>query len=79
MAGQEKRIAKKDIIKDIIFFLITVSVSYGYILLLLLIISFVFVSILPMKFKHMLIISGIVTVIIAVGYIVKRVRKYRKF
>ena len=70
--------SKIDILKDVIFFFITIAVSYGYILLMLLIISFVASRYLPMKFDDMLVYSGIGTAVIAVWYIVKKVMKYRK-
>ena len=72
-----KNYTKLDIVKDIIFFFITVAVAYGYILLLLLILSFMTSRYLPMKFDDMLVYSGIGTVIIGVWYIVKKVRKYQ--
>lgn len=73
-----ERQTKTDIIKDVIFFFLTVAVSYGYILLMLLIISFVASRYLPMKFDDMLVYSGIGAAVIGVWYIVKKVKKYRK-
>ena len=73
-----ERQTKTDIIKDVIFFFLTVAVSYGYILLMLLIISFVASRYLPMKFDDMLVYSGIGAAAIGVWYIVKKVKKYRK-
>ena len=73
-----KNYTKLDIVKDIIFFFITVAVSYGYILLMLLILSFMTSRYLPMKFDDMLWYSGIGAVIIGIWYIVKKVRKYQK-
>ena len=73
-----ERQTKTDIIKDVIFFFLTVAVSYGYILLMLLIISFVASRYLPMKFDDMLVYSGIGATAIGVWYIVKKVKKYRK-
>ena len=72
------RQTKLDLIKDIIFFFITVAVSYGYILLMLLIISFMTSRYLPMKFDDMLVYSGIGAAVVAIWYIVKKVMKYRK-
>jgi len=69
---------KLDMIKDIIFFFITIAVSYGYILLLLLIISFVASRYLPMKFDDMLLYSGIGAAAIGVWYIIKKIKKYRR-
>ena len=73
-----ERRMKTDIIKDVIFFFLTVAVSYGYILLMLLIISFVASRYLPMKFDDMLVYSGIGAAAVGVWYIVKKVKKYRK-
>ncbi len=72
------RQTKIDIIKDVLFFFITVAVSYGYILLMLLIISFMTSRYLPMKFDDMLVYSGIGAAIVGIWYIVKKVLKYRK-
>lgn len=72
------RQTKIDVIKDIIFFFITVAVAYGYILLMLLIISFMASRYLPMKFDDMLVYSGIGAAAIGVWYIVKKIMKYRK-
>lgn len=72
------RQTKIDLIKDVIFFFITVAVAYGYILLMLLIISFMASRYLPMKFDDMLVYSGIGAAAIGVWYIVKKIIKYRK-
>ena len=68
---------KLDILKDIIFFFITVAVAYGYILLILLIISFVASRYLPMQFEDMLLYSGIGAAAVGVWDICKKVKKYR--
>ena len=80
MSGRTWKHDPKDIIKDVIFFIITVGVTFGYILLILLIFSFMFVnavSILRLDFDHMLIYSGVGAAIAAVCYLVKMVKKYR--
>ena len=69
------RKTKLDILKDVIFFFITIAVSYAYLLLMLLIISFVASRYLPMKFDDMLLYSGVGTAVIGVWYIVKKVKK----
>ena len=74
----DHKYTKIDILKDIIFFFITVAVSYGYILLMLLIISFMASRYLPMKFDDMLVYSGIGAAVVAIWYIVKKVMKYQK-
>lgn len=78
MAGKDTKYEKKDIIKDFIFFILTVAAAYGYILLMLMILSFMFASVLPLKFEHMLIISGIGAVAVAVWYVKKKSEKYKK-
>ena len=74
----EHKYTKIDIIKDVIFFFVTVAAAYGYILLMLLIISFVAARYLPMQFDDMLLYSGIGAVVIAIWYIIKKVMKYQK-
>lgn len=74
----DHKYTKMDILKDIIFFFITVAVSYGYILLMLLIVSFMASRYLPMKFDDMLIYSGIGAAVVAVWYVIKKVMKYQK-
>ncbi len=78
MAGNSK-LDPKDIVKDIIFFFITVAGTYGYVLFILLLFSMIFlrfVATLRLDFEHMLIYSGIAAGIAAVWYIIKMVRKY---
>lgn len=78
MAGRNHRYVPRDWIKDAIFFVITVAASYGYILLILLIFSFFTVAYIKLSFKNMLIISAVGAVLVAVWYIVKMVKKYRR-
>ncbi len=78
MAGNSK-LDPKDIVKDIIFFFITVAGTYGYVLFLLLLFSMIFlrfVAALRLDFEHMLIYSGVAAGIAAIWYIIKMVRKY---
>ena len=75
------RMKAKDIVKDIVFFFITVAGTYGYVLFILLLFSLIFVrfvSALHLDFEHMLIYSGIAAGISAVWYTIKMVRKYNK-
>jgi len=70
----------KDIIKDIIFFILTVAGTYGYVLFILLLLSFMFlrlVAAIRLEFEQMLLISGIAAGISAVWYIIKMIRKYK--
>lgn len=81
MAGRDSKLDPKDVVKDFIFFFITVGVTFGYILLILLIFSFMFVnivSVIRLDFDHMLVYAGIGAGISAIWYIVKMIRKYRR-
>lgn len=80
MAGRTWKHDPKDVIKDFIFFFITVGVTFGYILLILLILSFMFLKMVPLlnlDFDHMLLYSGAGAGIAAIYYIVKMIKKYR--
>lgn len=71
----------KDIVKDIIFFFLTVAGTFAYVLFILLILSFMFVryvSIIKLDFEHMLIYSGVAAGISAVWYLIKMIKKYTK-
>lgn len=77
--ARDSKLDPKDIVKDIIFFFITVAVTYGYVLFILLLFSLIFVryvATLHLDFDHMLIYSGIAAGISAVWYIIKMIRKY---
>ena len=78
MANNSKH-EPKAIVKDIVFFFITVAGTYGYVLFILLLFSLIFlrfVSALRLDFDHMLIYSGVAAGISAIWYIVKMIRKY---
>lgn len=78
MSGNRK-LEPGNIIKDIVFFFITVVGTYGYVLFILLLFSLIFVryvSALRLDFDHMLIYSGVAAGISAVWYIVKMIKKY---
>ena len=80
MAGDSK-LNPKDIVKDIIFFFLTVAGTYAYILFILMLLSFMFlrfVAFINLEFEQMLIISGVAAGISAVWYIIKMIRKYNK-
>ena len=77
MTGRKQE--PKGIVKDIIFFFITVAGTYGYVLFILLLLSLIFlrfVSFINLDFEHMLIYSGIAAGISAIWYIIKMIRKY---
>lgn len=68
---------KRDIVKDIIFFFVTLAVTFGYVLLLLLILSFISLSFFHFEIEKMLIGAGACMVLVGILYIVKMVKKYR--
>ena len=77
MAGKKNE--PQNIVKDIIFFFITVAGTYGYVLFILLLFSLIFlrfVSFIDLDFEHMLIYSGIAAGVSAIWYIIKMIRKY---
>lgn len=77
--ARDSKLDPKDIVKDIIFFFITVAGTYAYVLFLLLVLSLVFlrlISFINLEFEHMLIISGVAAGISALWYIIKMIRKY---
>ena len=77
--ARDSKLDPKDIVKDIVFFFITVAGTYGYVLFLLLVLSLVFlrlISFINLEFEHMLIISGVAAGISALWYIIKMIRKY---
>ena len=79
MTGNSK-FEPKDVVKDIIFFFLTVAGTYGYVLFILLLLSFMFlrfVAVIRLEFEHMLVISGVAAGIYAVWYVIKMIRKYK--
>lgn len=77
--ARDSKLDPRDIVKDIVFFFITVAGTYGYVLFLLLVLSLVFlrlISFINLEFEHMLIISGVAAGISALWYIIKMIRKY---
>ena len=86
--ARDSKLDPRDIVKDIIFFFITVALTYGYSLFLMLVLSLVFVRgvsfvnssgfFLKFDFDHMLIYAGVFAGISAIWYIIKMIRKYSK-
>ena len=77
--ARDTKLDPKDIVKDIIFFFLTVAGTYGYVLFILMLLSFMFlrfVAFISLEFEHMLIIAGVVAGIAAVYYIIKMIKKY---
>ena len=78
MSDRNNKYTPRDWVKDAIFFVITVAAAYGYILLMLLIFSFMTSYYIKLNFEQMLIISAVGSVIVAIWYIIKMVKKYRR-
>lgn len=84
--AREYKHEPRDIIKDIIFFFLTVAGTYGYSLFLMLVLSLIFVRgvsfvnssgfFLKFDFDHMLIYAGVFAGISGLWYIIKMIRKY---
>jgi len=69
---------KKDIVKDVIFFILTTVFSFGYWMLMWLIISFVTSSYIPFKIEGIFVLAILCTVAVDIIYILKKVKIYRK-
>lgn len=69
---------KADIVKDIIFFFLTTAFAFGYFMLVLLIISFVTTSFLHFTIEGITIASAVGTAGVAIYYIAKKIKQYRK-
>ncbi len=67
-----------DIVKDLIFFIITVGAAFGWSVLCLLIISFITLSYLHFTFEGILIASGVIAGAAGIWYLAGMIRKYRK-
>lgn len=84
--ARDSKIEPKSIVKDIVFFVLTVAGTYGYSLFIMLLLSLIFVRgvafvnssgfFLKFDFDHMLIYAGVFAGISAVWYIIKIIRKY---
>ena len=77
--GRGKKFTKMDLIKDFIFFLITTACSMIWVMTVLLIISFVTLSYLHFTIEGMFITAIVGTVFVDIYYIVKTVKKYKKY
>jgi hypothetical protein len=67
-----------DLVKEIIFCIITMALAFGWVILMLLIISFVTLSYIQFNIKWMLLFSGICAVAAGIIYVVQTTKKYRK-
>ena len=67
-----------DIVKDIVFFFITVAGTFGYIMLIQLIISFVMLSVLHFTIERMLIFAAVCAGVMGVVYIVRTAIRYKR-
>lgn len=71
-------IGKKDLAKDIVFFIIRTALSFGYCFLMLMLFSFITVSVLHLEFEWIIILSIIGTIASDIYYIWKKVRERSK-
>lgn len=78
MEFENRNNKKADIVKDIIFFFLTTAFAFAYFMLVLLIISFITTSFLHFTIEGIFIASIVGTICADVGYIVKKVKKYRR-
>ena len=69
---------KKDIVKDIVFFILTTAFSFGYWMLMWLIISFVTSSYIPFSIEGIWVLAILCTIVVDIMYIVKKVKEYKK-
>lgn len=76
-SGGNGKYTKLDILKDILFFLITTVCAMVYVMGVLLIISFVTLSYIHFTIEGIFITAVICTVLADAYYIVKMVKKYR--
>ncbi len=74
----QKPFTTQDVVLDIIMLFVTTAIAFGWMLLMLLIISFVTLSYLHIEIGTMLIISTVFAAISFVGYIIKKMVKYKK-
>lgn len=77
--ARDSKLDPKDIVKDIIFFFITVAGTFAYVLFIMLLLSFMFLrffAFINLEYEHMLIVSGVAAGISAVWYIIKMIKKY---
>ncbi len=69
---------KWDMIKEVIFFVITTAFVFGWFMLVLLIISFVTLSVLHFSIEGIIAFSVLGTICYDIYYISKKVKEYRK-
>ena len=72
------RYNKLDIVKEIVFLIFMTAFIFAWWMLMLLIISFMTSSYLHFSIEGMLIASIVLTVIIDIQYILKKIKEYRK-
>lgn len=68
----------KDIIKDIVFFILTTAIAFAYWMLVFLLISFLTLSYLHFTIEGIYVLAIIGTVLVDIYYVWKTVRKYRR-
>lgn len=72
------RFNKKDIVKDVVFFVIVTALAAGYWFLVFMLISFITLSYLHFTIETIYLLTIIGTVAVDIFYIVKTAQKYRK-
>lgn len=66
---------KRDVVKEIIFFLIVTAVAYAWWTVMLLLVSFLTLSLLHFTMEGILILAGVGTAAVDAYHIVKKVKK----
>lgn len=67
----------KDIIKDIIFFILTTVIAFAYWMLVFLLISFLTLSYLHFTIEGIYALAVAGTIIVDIVYVWRKIRKYR--
>lgn len=74
----EEKIDVRDVVKDILFFFLSVAIGFAWMLIMQLIISFVSLGYLHMNIEKMIIVSFVCAFLVGIFNIYKMVVKYRK-
>jgi putative effector of murein hydrolase len=68
-----------DLVREIIFGIITMAFAFGWVFLMLMILSFVTLSYVQFHFKRMIIASVVCGILAGILYVVFTVKKYKKY
>lgn len=66
---------KRDVVKEIIFFLIVTAVAYAWWTVMLLLVSFLTLSLLHFTMEGILILAGVGTAAVDTYYFMKKIKK----